>query len=551
MSVTHDASPAVPTAVSKPSLLRRCRFPLIVLFLCGAIFAIPWVMLALDFDMDNPTPLVMMTQWLMAPLAVLLIGVWWLFFSPVRWGTRLAGVIVVGVLGAGFVQAIRDVELTKGRIALVPRFHFIWEPTGTEQLADFLKSQKVRNALAANDATIGPEDFPRYRGSKFDGVVQFTNLEPDWSKHPPTIVWQHPCPGGYSGVAVAGNMAVTIEEREAGESVVCYDRATGQERWAYAYGIYYKDATHMGDGPRSTPTIHAGRIYSLGALGELTCLDADGKKIWSANALTDAKAKNTKWGLSGSPLIVDDLVVVNPGIDEEAPANSALLAYDLATGAIRWRAGNHKAGYSSPQLAVFGGKPQILLFDGAGLSGHDPATGAQLWQYSWETMYEMNSIQPVVLGDDRIFISSEKQIGCAMVRVKAPANATEKWSVETVWQNTSLGARYANPVTDGQFIYGLDSMQGVLTCVDAKTGKTRWKGDREGPGQMLLVGNQLLVINGDRGDVSLFATDTPSCQELARFPIIGDKTWNTPAVAGDQLFVRNQSVIVCLKLPRK
>src|SRR5205085_8194443 len=116
-------------------------------------------------------------------------------------------------------------------------------------------------------------------------------------------------------------------------------------------------------------------IFSLGASGNLVCLDAEGKKRWTTNILEDAKAKNIKWGLSGSPLIVDDLVVANAGIDEDAPASSALIAYEQASGTIRWRTGNRKAGYSSPQLATLAGKPQILLFDGAGLAGYEPKTG--------------------------------------------------------------------------------------------------------------------------------------------------------------------------------
>ena len=307
----------------------------------------------------------------------------------------------------------------------------------------------------------------------------------------------------------------------------------------------------MGDGSRSTPTIYDGRIFSLGATGELVCLTAEGKKVWATNVLNDAKAKNIKWGLSGSPLIVDDLVIVHAGIDEAAPIDSALIAYEQTTGKIRWRSGKRKAGYSSPQLATFAGKLQILLFDGEALAGHDPKTGHELWQSPWKTMYEMNSIQPVVLGGDRVLISSELEQGCAMLRIKPPDNDAGAWSVETVWQNKNLAARFANPVTDGKHIFGLHNTNGVLTCLDADTGAVKWKGDREGPGQMLLADGVLLVVNGKTGDVALFEADGAACKELARHRLFNEKTWNTPALAGDQLFVRNQFEIACLKLPRR
>ncbi len=437
----NDTQPASPLPKEPSTLLRRLRFPLIIVAVCSVLFAIPWIWIALDIDADGMLIPFMVSQWHVPALGFLLIALWWVFFSSFRWTTRLTGVIAVILVGVGISRAVRDVELTKGHVGLVPRLHFVWEPTVNEQMADYLRQESVqKEGMSAADATVGSEDFPRYRGSNVDGVVSFANLQTDWSQHPPTVLWKHPCPGGYSGMAVAGNMVVTIEQRDTGEAVVCYDRATGRQRWAYTYGVFYKDATHMGDGPRSTPTIHAGRVYSLGAVGDLTCLDAEGKKIWSANVLTDAKAKNIKWGLSGSPLIVDDLVIANAGIDEEAPANSALIAYELAAGAIRWRSGNQKAGYSSPQLATLAGVPQILLFDGGGLAGYDPKTGAELWQYPWVTQYEMNSIQPLVLGDDRVFISSEQQNGCSVVRVQAPApSSADKWKVETVWHNKTFG----------------------------------------------------------------------------------------------------------------
>jgi outer membrane protein assembly factor BamB len=531
---------------------RRLRFPLIVLIIFGCIFAIPWVCIALDVETEGAIPLLMLTQWLSPVLAFLLISLWWLFFAAFRLTTRLTVAGLAVLAGVSFLFfSVREVELTKGRVGLVPRLHFFWEPSAREQVAAYLEREGKRgDGLAPIDLRIGAEDFPRYRGVNFDGVVPLARLATDWAARPPEELWRHACAGGYSGIAVAGNVSVTLEERDAREAVVCYDRATGRQRWAHVYGDFYKDPTHMGDGPRSTPTIHDGRIYSLGASGDLLCLDAEGNKQWSANILRDAKAKNVKWGLSASPLIVDDLVVVNAGIDPEAPAGSALLAYERGTGAIRWRAGNRKAGYSSPQLATLAGTPQILLFDGDGLAGHDPKTGKELWQFPWITAYDMNSIQPAVLGGDRVFISSELQNGCALLHVKGPDQAASSWRVETVWQNKNLAARYANPVTDGVSIFGLHGMQGVLTRLDAATGKVKWKGGREGPGQLLLAGGRLLLVNGDYGQVAMFLSDSATCQELGRHELWGDKTWNTPALAGDQLFVRNQAWIACLRLPR-
>lgn len=532
---------------------RSIYLPLVVLIVCGVIFAAPWVCIAVGIDTNDivPPPLIL-SQWIAPLIAWILIGFWWLFLSTYRWTTRF-GVLAVLLVGvAGFVASVRSFELTKGRISLVPIFHFRWETTANERLAAYLANQGQGDDLPPIDAAVLPDDFPRYRGVNADGIVRLPGLQTDWKQHPPKELWSRPCPGGYSGIAVAGNIVVTLEQRDDGQTVVCCDRATGKQRWTHLLSASYVDKNNMGNGPRSTPTIHDNRIYCLGAGGTLACLNANGKERWLVNILSDSGAANMKWGLTSSPLIVDDLVIVNPGEDvtPDRRLHSAVIAYDAATGHIRWRTGTRKASYSSPQLVTIDGVPQILLFDGAGLVAYDK-TGKELWNYEWITEYEMNSIQPVVFADGRIFISSEKTQGCAMVRVKG--NAQGPWTVETVWKNNKLAARYANPVSDGKNIFGLHNLQGQLICIDAENGRVKWKGELEGPGQMLLTDGVLLVVNGDSGDVKLFDATASEARELARFDTFKDKrkTWNTPALAGDQLFVRNQNDIVCLKLPRR
>jgi outer membrane protein assembly factor BamB len=524
---------------------------LIVLILAGSLFALPWIWITLDPEVELTVmiPLFMPLQYLMPMTAALLITVWWLLFSGLRWFTRLGVGVLVALAATGFYYSIRKAELTNGRVGLVPRFDFIWEPSFDDHLARYLKEDSSKaDSLSGVSAAVGPEDFASYRGVNSDGAVPYLKLETDWKTHPPKVLWQHPCGDGYSGIAIAKDIAVTIEQRGDKETIVCYDRASGRQVWDYSYDVFYKDV--MGSGPRSTPTIHDKHIYTTGATGELVCLNAQGKKQWSINILEDNQAKNVKWGLTGSPLIVEDLVVVNAGIDPDKPAGAALASYEQKTGKKRWAVGNRKAGYSSPQLATLAGKQQILLFDGEALAGYDPKNGQELWQTPWATKWETNSIQPVIVGDDRIFISSESDNGGALLRVKPPDNDGRKWTVEPVWTNKILCSRYANPVTDGKYIYGLNKIEGVLTCVDVATGKRQWQGERCGAGQLLLADGVLIVVNSE-GVVMLIAADPGEFKELARFPVFNDKTWNTPALAGDQLFLRNQRLIACVKLPRR
>ncbi|MSU77435.1 MAG: hypothetical protein EXS16_04980 [Gemmataceae bacterium] len=543
------------TSAPIPSPQACCLFPVLVLLIGAILFAVPWVWVAIENygsqlgipEMepslaDGAMPFFMFTQWIVPMLTAALIALWWLFFSGIAWSVRLLGVVLVGGLAVGFRLSVQKFELTMSRVGLVPRIEFVWDATPT------FDASIATDGLPPIDATISDRDFPSYRGVKTDGIVSLAGFQTDWSNTRPERVWSKSCLGGYGGVAVAGNIVVTILQHEAmqKEVIVCYDRATGRQRWTFAYSAYHKDI--MGDGPRATPTIRDNRIYSLGGMGDLVCLGATGNKLWAANILKDSGAEKLKWGMTSSPLVVDGLVIVNSGVD---PANSigpSLLAYDAVDGKIRWQTGKRKAGYSSAQLSTIAGVVQVLLFDGEGLVAYEPKTGKELWQHPWVTPYEMNSIQPVVLSDDRVYISSELTNGCAMLKIKRSDNA--EWSTEVFWQHKRFASRYANVVTDGKRLFGLHNLNGVLTCLDANDGSVLWKANRQGPGQLLLVNDTLLVVNGETGEVSLFNTDGAELGQHRAF-IEAYKTWNTPAIAGDQLFLRNQREIVCVKLPTR
>src|SRR5262249_49738988 len=160
----------------------------------------------------------------------------------------------------------------------------------------------------------------------------------------------------------SGNAAVTIEQRRGQEVIVCYDTTTGKERWTHGYAAHFTE-TMGGDGPRATPTIADRRVYALGATGILHCLDlASGKVQWS-NHILDGN-DTVRWGMSGSPLVFDDMVVVNPGAQNAASAGKALVALDRVSGDMRWTGGDRRAGYASPTLARLAGRRQIIIFDG-------------------------------------------------------------------------------------------------------------------------------------------------------------------------------------------
>jgi outer membrane protein assembly factor BamB len=387
-------------------------------------------------------------------------------------------------------------------------------------------------------------DFPEFRGRQRDGVAYGPALARDWKSSPPRLLWGYPVGGGYAAFAVSGNTAVTIEQRHKREVVVCYDTNTGQELWIYSYPALFSE-WRGGDGPRATPTISGSDVFSLGATGRLVCLDrGTGGEKWVTDTLKDNA--NLTWGMSGSPLVYGQVVVVNPGTQKDSAAGRALVAYDRNTGQEVWQAGNNPAAYCSPMLVTLAGQRQILIFDGKGLAGHEAATGKELWRYPWETMEGINVAQPLLLEGDRLFISSGYNKGCSLLQV---SQKNGSWSAAPVWaKETSLAlrCRFTSPVAYQGFIYGLD--EGILVCLDPSTGKARWKGERYGNGQVLRYEDLLLVLS-ETGKLALVEANPEKPHELGRFPALeGDKTWNTPALANGKVYVRNHKERACFDL---
>lgn len=470
-------------------------------------------------------------------LGALFLPVWFFGFTRVSRPTK-AVVLVAGMLLLGVAAACIDGFTLDADLRPIP--HFRWQPRAAPQAT-------TTDGLPPIDLTVDPvNDFPRYRGLLGDGVVRPSELlDVRWETGKPVELWRHPCGGGFAGFAVAGNVLVTVEQRGPQEAVVCYDRATGKQRWLYGYDESFTHAT--GSGPRATPTIADGEVYSLGALGDLVCLDgATGDLKWRVNILTDNEAKCVTWGMTSSPLVVDDLVIVNPGVDAAKNAGRGLAAYQRKDGKRLWGAGKHKAGYSSAHLANLAGRKQVLIYDAGGLTGHDVQTGAELWHYPWESYQDMNIVQPVLCDDDRVFISSEPSNGCAMLKVTRKGT---EFDVQPVWANKDLGAKQANPVRVGNALYGLHA--GILVCLNLADGRRLWRGPNFGQGQMLALAGTLLV-QSERGELVLVVADRERYRELDRIKVFtGPRTWNTPALAGRYLYLRNDEQMVCYELPLK
>ena len=323
--------------------------------------------------------------------------------------------------------------------------------------------------------------------------------------------------------------------------MVCYDINTGDEIWVHSDDAFY-DSTLGGPGPRGTPTVRDNRVYTWGATGVLDCLDGStGETIWSKNALQEADANNLTYGTSSSPLVTDTLVMIGLTGGE----HPALVGYDRETGEQVFAAGEWKTSYSSPILVNVDGVPQVLNFTRNGLLSHDPETGQVLWQHKFGNDQGINASQPLMVPgrDDQIFLSSGYGVGSELITVK---QTDGKWNITSEWTSRRMATKFTTAVIDGDYVYGLDN--GIFACISLKTGKHVWKKGRYGHGQVLQVGD-LILVQTEKGPVVLVDPDPEKLIELGRIPALSSKTWNTLAYAHGKLLVRNDLEAVCYELP--
>jgi outer membrane protein assembly factor BamB len=394
--------------------------------------------------------------------------------------------------------------------------------------------------VAAAVAGSGRNYWTNFRGPKRDGNYEATPVLTSWPSGGLSPVWKQPVGVGYASFAVADGRAYTIEQRRGQEVVAAYDVGTGREIWTQAWNALYADGT--GDGPRATPTWDNGRIYALGATGELRCLDANsGAIFWGKNILSDNQAKNLPWAMAASPLIVDDKVIVLPG---GAP-NKSVVAYNKNTGAPVWKVLNDSQAYVSPMLVELAGRRQIMVVSSSRVVGLVPETGALLWSYAWDTSMGINVSQPIVVDKNRFFISSGYGKGAALVEVKGSG---DNLTATTIWENINMKNKFNSSVLHNGFVYGLD--EGILTCLDVNTGERKWKGGRYGYGQVLLASGHL-ILTSDSGELALVKASPDQYTEVARFPALQGQTWNYPAIADGRLLVRNANEMAAYDISRK
>ena len=455
-------------------------------------------------------------------LATLFGLLWLLCFSRLKWRIRLIS-LAVAALGILILVTLFPFKGFSGD--LVPIFEWRWQET---------LSTIQQDSSSAADSQQHTTDYPQFLGLHRNGVTGI-KLNLDWQTHPPKLVWRRPVGAGWSGFAVVGNAAITQEQENDWEKVVCYDLHTGEVRWSHRDQARY-NTPPAGLGPRATPTIFGNRVYTVGSTGILNCLDFEtGEQLWTTSIFEENRADTPPWGVSISPLVFGEYVIVSAG---------GAVAYHRETGEIAWTGHRTQSGYSSPMLITLAGTEQIVIFNQGLITAHEPWSGKLLWKQPWPIVECVS--QPVPLPDDKLLVSTGYGIGAKVFQISR--NQADEFNVVTILETIYLKAKFTNIIYYEGYLYGLDD--GIFACINPVDGTRQWKRGRYGHGQTLLISDVLLVLT-ESGEVVLVEPDPDNHREHARFSALKGKTWNTPALAGSYLLVRNDQEAACYQLPMR
>lgn len=383
-------------------------------------------------------------------------------------------------------------------------------------------------------------DWPQFRGVNRDGVSAETGLPRSWPAEGPRVVWKRAVGEGYSGISVVGDRLYTMDSDDTVEYVLALEAGSGKELWRVPAGPKLIDS--MGNGPRTTPTVDGGTVYAMGSHGRLLALKAaDGAKIWEVDLVQAFAAKRPNWGYSGSPLIDGDLLILEVGGTE----GRGVMAFEKATGSVRWAALDGDAAYASPVLMTIGGIKQYVIPRRAG-----PQTvalrpdGSVLWTHPAPFSAIASAL---LIPPDKVYVSGGDDAGAVLVRIKTeggPEGSTA--TVEELWKTRAMKNHFNNAVVVGDHIYGFDNA--TFKCLSAATGEQTWAFRGLGKGSLVAADGDLLIVLSDQGTLLLVEATPAAYMELARFQAMEGKAWTAPTLANGRLYLRDQDEIVVLEM---
>jgi len=381
-------------------------------------------------------------------------------------------------------------------------------------------------------------NWPQWRGANRDGISKETGLLKQWPADGPPLAWKTSgAGGGYSSFAISKGRLYTMGLRGDKEYVIAFDVATGKQVWATPHGGAFRN--DRGDGPRGTPTIDGDNIYSLGGDGDLSSIEArTGRLNWTMNVLKKFGGSNIVWGISESPLVIGEKLLVNAG-----GPGASIVALNKKDGSLIWKSQSDRAGYSSAIPVQVGNTTQVVFFTHTRGLGLDLKDGKLLWEYPRAANNVANAATPVVRGN-RVFISSDYGNGGGLVEIGADGKAQE------VYFTKDMRNHHSSSILIGDHLYGFSG--GILTSMRFDTGEVAWKDRSVGKGSIVFADGNLYALS-ENGVVGLVEVSPAGYKEKGRFRIPQDSlpTWAHPVVAGGKLFLRDQDTIYAYDVREK
>lgn len=381
------------------------------------------------------------------------------------------------------------------------------------------------------------DDWPCWRGPRHDGISTEIGWLEEWPKDGPKVVWKTEVGTGFCTVSVASGRLYTLGNRDNTDTVYCFDADSGKKLWSHSYPAALEDKLFEG-GPTSTPTIDAGRVFTLSRWGDLFCFDAaDGKVIWSKNIQKETKLRVPGWGYAGSPLIRDNLLVLNIG--------EAGVALEKQSGKVVWASADKDAGYSSPMPFRRGSDWFAVFSSDEAYTAVNLKTGKPAWSVRWLTRYGLNAAEPIVAGE-QVFLSSGYGKGGALFKL-GDKDATE------VWRNRNMRNQFNSCVLLDGFLFGIDgdtTTKTALKCVELKSGEVRWTHEGTGSGAVMAADGRLIVLT-ESGELLVAKATSEGFRPSARAKVLDGKCWTVPVLANGRLYCRNAAGdLVCLDVQR-